>query len=202
MSTAEERRAGKRTRNWAVVVYPDSAPENWREVLRDLKIQALISPLHDRDTNPDGTPKKPHYHVILIFEGVKTWQQVKEDVADRLNAPSPEKVMSVKGYARYLIHMDNPEKAQYSQEEIEVMGGVDLAELLKMTSSSRHAMLREMRKFISENSVTELCDFMDWCDANRPDDWSVLLDDNSCYIIGEYIKSQRHKLRDEMTRGV
>ena len=38
----------KKTRSYATVVYPDSAPENWVEILRDLKFNAIISPLHDK----------------------------------------------------------------------------------------------------------------------------------------------------------
>lgn len=198
MGDADEKRRGKRTRNWALVVYPESAPENWQQILEDLKMPVLISPLHDKDLNPDNTPKKPHWHVLLLFESVKTWEQVNEEIAKPLNAPSPEKVQSPKGYARYLIHMDNPEKVQYEQSEIKALGGADISELLKPTSASRHAMLREMRAFIREHNVTEFCDFMDYCDVNHPDDWSVLLDDNSAYIIGQYIKSARNKINRDM----
>ena len=52
-----------RTRNFATVIYPESAPSDWKEILNQEFIPAFISPLHDRDTNPTGEPKKPHYHV-------------------------------------------------------------------------------------------------------------------------------------------
>ena len=35
-------------RNWAFVLYPESAPENWREELQKTGLQCAISPLHDR----------------------------------------------------------------------------------------------------------------------------------------------------------
>ena len=40
------------------MVYPESAPENWREILDETRMRWIESPLHDRDINPDGTPKK------------------------------------------------------------------------------------------------------------------------------------------------
>ena len=51
-------------------MYPESAPENWREILADLHIPVLISPLHDKDVTPDGEIKKAHYHVIIMYGGV------------------------------------------------------------------------------------------------------------------------------------
>lgn len=67
-----------RTRNYATMVYPESAPENWQTVIAESKIPVFISPLHDKDINPDGTPKKPHYHVLTSFDSVKTVDQAKE----------------------------------------------------------------------------------------------------------------------------
>ena len=37
-----------RTRNYACVVYPDSAPENWKEIIAESKVPVFISPLHDQ----------------------------------------------------------------------------------------------------------------------------------------------------------
>ena len=48
-----------RTRNWTVVVYPESAPENWREYMDELQIEWVESPLHEFDTNATGEVKKP-----------------------------------------------------------------------------------------------------------------------------------------------
>ena len=58
----------KRTRNWATVVYPESAPENWESALQELCIPAFISPLHDNDLNTNGELKKGHFHIMLLFD--------------------------------------------------------------------------------------------------------------------------------------
>lgn len=65
-----------RTRNFATVVYKESAPENWQEILSGFFVPVFVSPYHDKDINADGTPKKPHWHVLIMFEGVKTVEQV------------------------------------------------------------------------------------------------------------------------------
>ena len=49
--------AENRKRNWVFVLYPDSAPENWREQLREMLVPGFVSPLHDKDVNADGDRK-------------------------------------------------------------------------------------------------------------------------------------------------
>lgn len=181
-----------RTRNWSFLVYPDSAPENWQSIIEEYHIQWIQGPLHDKDINPDGTPKKPHWHVILMYEGNKSFDQIKE-ITDKLNSTIPQKISSVKGLTRYLAHLDNPDKAQYNPSDIIGYGGVDLAELLKPTSSDRYASIREMLAYIKEHNITEMADMLEYAATERFEDWFPLLCDNSAYIIGQAIKSYRHK---------
>ena len=128
-STKKSSTKDSRKRNWTAVVYPESAPENWREILDDEHIEWVESPLHDKDMNPDGSIKKPHWHIMLLFDGNKSYEQIKE-ITDKINAPIPKYVQSVRAMARYFAHLDNPEKVQYAVSEIRGHGGVDLKELL------------------------------------------------------------------------
>ena len=99
-----------------------------------------------------------------------------------------------------MAHLDNPEKHQYPVSEILSHGGVDLAELLRPSSSERYTIIRDMCDFIRENHITEFQDLMDYAMAERFDDWFPLLCDNSAYVVGQYIKSQRH--RQEVQKNV
>ena len=68
MSSKKSSNSGSgRTRNYATVVYPESAPSDWIDKLTECFVPAFISPLHDKDINPGGEPKKPHYHVIIML---------------------------------------------------------------------------------------------------------------------------------------
>ena len=187
-------KADDRKRNWTCVVYPESAPQNWRDILDDEHMEWVESPLHDKDVNADGTPKKPHWHIIMLFDGKKSYEQIKT-ITDRLNAPSPKFIQSVRAMVRYCAHLDNPEKAQYKQSEIKAHGGVDLADLLKVTASARYELIAEMIDYIAENHITEIIDFMLYCKAERFDDWFPVLCDSGAFIIREVIKSNRHKPR-------
>ena len=61
MVDEKAKKADSRARNWSLVVYPESAPENWRDILDDYHIPWVESPLHDKDINPDGEIKKAHW---------------------------------------------------------------------------------------------------------------------------------------------
>ena len=121
---ADEKRSG-RTRNFATVVYPDSAPSDWMDKLDRLHIAAFISPLHDKDMDPDGGLKKSHYHVMLMFESPVEYETRVTPIFAEIGAVGREMVNSARGYARYLCHLDNPEKFQYSPSEVRCIGGAD-----------------------------------------------------------------------------
>ena len=103
-----ENKGQGRTRNFACVVYEESAPSNWRTILEEQFVPAFISPYHKDDINADGQPKKPHWHVLIMFDSVKTSEQARE-IFDKIGGVGCEKVTSIRGYARYLCHLDNPD---------------------------------------------------------------------------------------------
>lgn len=191
--------ADRRYRNWAFVFYPgDSAPDNWLDLLRDLHIAGFISPFHDLDKNPDDSEKKSHRHCILMYDGVKSASQVKEDIS-ALHGTIPIPIKSLKGYARYLVHADNPEKVQYSPDDVICLGGAEYDQYIGDSPMYRHRELIKMRQFIKSNSIYSFSDFYDYCDANNPD-WSAMLDDNSTMSISAYIKSRIYDRRDTVSK--
>lgn len=181
-----------RTRSWTFILYPESAPTNWRDIIDEEHIQWIESPLHDKDLNADGEPKKPHWHILLMYESVKDYEQVKA-ITEKLIATVPQKCNGARGLVRYMAHLDNPEKAQYNVSDIISHGGADAAELLKPSSSERYKLIGEMIDFIREQDVIEFLDIVSYARDNRFDDWFPLLCDNSAYIVNQYIKSNRHR---------
>lgn len=184
-----------RTRNWTFIFYPESAPANWQEIIDGWHVPYLISPKHDKDLNPDGTPKKEHFHVLLMFQGIKSYEQIVE-LIEPLNGPIPQVCQSSKGMARYLCHLDNPSKFQYKVEDIIAGGGADVAELLKPSASDRYTMIREMINFIFDNEILEFEEIVIFAMENKFDTWFPLLCDNSAYIISNVIASKRNRLKD------
>lgn len=182
----------ERTRNWTAIVYPDSAPENWREILDDQHIQWAESPLHDLDTNADGELKKAHWHIVLAFEGKKSREQIISILAP-LHCPSPQYCHSLTGATRYLVHMDNPEKAQYSVSGIVAHGGFDLAKALEPTSARRYELIKEMQAWCLDTGCIEFSDLLDHAADQHADDWFPLLCDSAAYVMQAYLRSRRFK---------
>lgn len=183
-------KSGERTRNFAFLVYPDSAPPEWRETLSEAHVECLISPLHDKDVNPDGSQKKPHWHVMVMFSSVKTRKQAAE-LRDAVGGVGWENVASARGYARYLCHLDNPEKAQYSPEDVVELGGADYSDVTRRATDAVKAV-REMMRYIRENNVMFYSDFVDYCADERPE-WFESLVTRNTYAVYTYIKARSKK---------
>lgn len=192
MSDKKSMDKDNRTRTWTFVLYPESAPENWKDIIDEMHLEWVQSPLHDKDKNATGESKKAHWHILILFQGKKSYDQVKE-ITDALDAPIPERCHNAKAMVRYMAHLDNPDKAQYDIADIKAYGGVDIAELLRPSSSERYTIINEMIAYIQGASITEFQDIVDYARLNEFDRWFPLLCDNSAYIVNQYIKSQRHR---------
>lgn len=184
--------ADLRGRNFATVVYPESAPDHWIDILSDFHIPAFISPLHDQDVNPTGEAKKPHYHVMVMYEGKKSIQQVGEVFA-AINGVGCEQISTIRGYARYLCHLDNPEKVQYNPDDVKQLAGADYNNIIGLPTD-KYKCLREMQQFINSQDVEYYSDLADYALEYRQD-WYRILCDSGTYFIREYIKSRSVKKR-------
>lgn len=196
----EEKRKGKRFLSWTAVVYPDSAPEDWRDIIDDTHIEWVESPLHDKDINPDGSIKKPHWHILLMFPSIQTEKQVK-DLLEPLNCTIPIPCKSASGLVRYMAHIDNPEKYQYDIGNIKGHGGADVPKLLRTTSAERYELIKDMMRWVNTNKIVHFCDLMDYALSEEPDRWFPLLCDSSAFVMKEYIKSNWQKLTYALEKG-
>lgn len=184
-----------KSRYWAFILYPESTREDWKELLCSNGVVFAVSPLHDKDINPDGEIKKPHYHVLLEFEGPTTYKNVKENICDLVNGTIPKKIISLRGYYRYLTHEDNPEKAQYSRTKIEEYGGFKL----ELTNTETVELRIKIINDINENDINELCELTDLYIATSDKDKLDLIT-HSTYFIDKYICSRRNKSKLEKSR--
>lgn len=196
---SEKSRGHDRTRIWTAVIYPDSAPAEWREILDDQHFEWVESPLHEFDVNPTGEVKKAHWHLVLMFDGPKSYEQVCS-LLEPLNCPIPQRCHSLRGAVRYLVHMDNPEKYQYSLADIRCHGGADIASALAPSSSERYDLVAEMMEFVAKQGITEFQDLADYARTQRREDWFPLICDNSAFVLQQYIKSQRFRSEQQTAR--
>lgn len=181
-----------RSRNFATVIYPDSSSDGWQQIIEDLHVEAFLSPLHDNDINPDGELKKPHYHLLVMFPTLKSDKQV-DDIFSKIGSVGREVIQSVRGYARYLCHKDNPEKYQYNEDDVLSFGGADYFSICSL-AIDEDAAISEMVDWIIDNECIFFCDLADYA-IKHNQAWYRVLRYKGAVFMREYIKSYSFKLK-------
>lgn len=174
-----------RSKSWACLIYPESALDNWMEKAKETKLKILISPLHDRDYDEKGTPKKPHHHVQVFYASPHSAAQARADF-EAFGGIGAERVRDQKQMARYLCHLDNPEKAQYEPSAVVALNGMNYEPFL-VADLDRVSVMKEIIRFIRENGLISFADLVDYAEANRADWFKVLSDSRT--FLQDYIKS-------------
>lgn len=177
-------------RNWTFVLYPESAPKDWREQIKLSGLMAAVSPLHDKDINPTGEAKKAHYHILLVYSGPTTYNAVAKFTAS-LNATIPQALESVRGMYRYFSHKDNPEKYQYNESDITAINGFNIADLIELTKSEVNEIKMNILKLVRDVDITEYSGLVDFLiDNEMVTEYDVAI--NNTLFFNTYITSRRH----------
>lgn len=179
-------------RNWTFVLYPESAPTDWKEQLKVSGLMSAISPLHDKDINPTGEQKKAHYHILLVYSGPTTYSAVSKFTAS-LNATIPQPLESVRGMYRYFSHKDNPEKHQYDENDIVTVNGFNIADLVELTKSEVNEIKSKVLKLVRDVDIIEYADLIDiLIDNEMLVEYDVAV--NNTFFFNSYITSRRNSM--------
>lgn len=182
-------------RYFTFIMYEDSRPEDWKEKLQSTGLQFVISPYHDKDINQDGTKKKPHWHVLIIFNGPSTLKNANR-ISESINATICQPVKSTTGIIRYFSHKDNPEKAQYNENEITGINGPDIEELSKsLTTSEIEIIKRDIVHLICGLGFTEYAETYDYMDKHELRQYMKVFSNNT-YFFKAYLQS-KHFTKEE-----
>ncbi|EUN34572.1 hypothetical protein RU89_GL001603 [Lactococcus cremoris] len=180
----------KRSNKWAFLIYKESAPKDYLDVLDEIHVPFILSPWHDKDVNRStGEFKKAHKHGALFFETLKSYTQVSELLQEKLNTPAHiEVVMSPKGMYDYFTHAENPEKTLYNIDDIEAGAGFNLDKFLAEQSSDE--FLNEVIDLIDSNDITEFEELIYFARANNYLLLSLIID--KTYFFAKFLDSRRH----------
>ena len=162
---SDKKKTPSRTRNYATVVYLESVKENWLDILEEEKIPMFISPYHNKDKNPTGEIKKAHYHVMIMYDGPKTREQAKE-IFEKINGVGVETINSVRSYARYLCHLDNPDKEQYDPNDVKCLAGADYFDIIQ-NINDKYIIISEMMEFIESYNILSFYQLSLYSKKNR-----------------------------------
>lgn len=198
-----------RFRNAVFLVYPDSAPENWIEILRMQHVPFIVSPLHDKDKDLsefDGdlclVSKKAHWHVAIMCDGNKPLSYFTELSHSVNGSATAWKIQNLRSMLRYFCHMDNPEKYQYSVNDIRCYCGASYQNALEMEG---YELLRECKKIIKyaneyhiysfESLVKNLTD-------NNEDDWLHIISAQRTMFFASYFRDRHFIYKEKQNHEI
>ena len=105
-----------RSKSYAFIAYAENMDiDKIRNYIKTLHYCAAISPLHAPESDND-TELKPHYHVVIKFPNPRVCDSVRDEFCAVANIAQPQRVGDIRAMTRYLTHMDNPEKQQFSEQ--------------------------------------------------------------------------------------
>lgn len=179
----------EKERYWTFIMYEDSRPDNWYDELQATGLQIAISPLHNKDLNSDGEEKKPHWHVVLFFQGPTTYSRV-EKITKLVNGTIPKRVISPIGMIRYLTHKDNPEKYQYDEREIITINGLDIDDIQGMTTSMEIELKKACIQLIQIKKIKEYSSLVNYLISEDMKDMFKIVANNTMFF-NAYLKSYK-----------
>lgn len=201
---AKPREPPNKSKYFCCVLYPDSATYDTDNVIKSLAGEHLtfaVSPVHDRDVEDDGSLKKAHYHLLLAYPSATTLNNIR----CWFNACGmPESDLhavrvcaSGVGYFRYLTHKDNPEKAQYDDNDIRVFN--DSAELFKKFSKSTSDKIDDLVRIfqiVDELGTISFHSLVQYLMLNERDLFKLLTSSSALAIcVKEYQRSLEYDFK-------
>lgn len=178
--------------------YPESAPEDWLERLRETRFEFAISPLHENDKNEDGSTKKPHYHAIFHTPGNSPWMVKRATkILNATEVPANghiEPAFNVRGSQRYLIHLDDPDKSQFNEgrDAILLLNDFPLDLSRELTASEKRQVRRKVFQFIEDYSIDEYWSLIDSLNHGYGDEDMLDYACNHTIMFNAYLTSYRH----------
>lgn len=182
--------ADSRTRNWSFIGYPnDSLPNDYIRILDGFHLQWCESPVHDADINANGDEKKTHVHFFVAFAGKKSFEQIKR-ISDSVNGTIPIAVENPRGMIRYFIHADNPDKAQYSINDLKCHGGLDVSDYFKLGQTETRKLIKEIIGYCEEYNVNTFKDLVSICYRDERDEWLDCITMKNTIFFSAYMRDR------------
>ncbi|MBR5799499.1 MAG: replication protein [Lachnospiraceae bacterium] len=180
----------RRSLYYASLVYEESAKDNWVGILENLHIPCLISPLHNSDIDEHGNILKPHWHILFLFETLKSRQQFSE-IVEQIGSVGCEIIHCPKSYGLYLTHKNAPQKFQYDPNEIiSLSGGADYLSKITISSINKYDVISEIIRFCQSEHIDCLADIIEFALDNNESWFHVLAEGSSSIMLTNYLKSR------------
>lgn len=181
-----------RSQYYAFIVYPDSVPEGWMDILNAEHVNLMISPLHQPDSEKakgeHGAERKEHYHVMVLYDSLKSKEQALE-IATKVNGSGVIRIASMRGYARYLTHLDDKNKQQWPADvQPIIFGDINYWEIISSPADTQ-VVLGEIIQFIRRNGILSFAVLSDYA-LQYNQSWFDVLSCKRTLFLKEYLKSR------------
>lgn len=180
--------AKAKARNFAFILYPESLPEDWKDLLETLDIPMAVSPLHDSDkrvlkksedilnlSNEEHAlykagklMMKPHYHVMYAAPNPVTIEGVRNKIKRKLGKDTishVEIVDGVESYYKYLTHESNDaikkKKTKYDKKDLIHLNNFDIDRYVTLDDAQKKEMFNEIVGAIREHGLANILDLSD-----------------------------------------
>lgn len=191
-----------RAKYFATIIYPESAPENFVEIIDSWKVRCYLSPLHDKDlvknkksrkSTSDKQYKKKHYHCLVFMPSLKSQSQMKF-LFNQVGGVGLEIVNDPILYARYLCHIDHPQKRRYSEDDVISFGNIPYKDYIKQKSDNA-SDINAVFQLCQEHDIMYFSDLLDYVRMSKPEYFDTVV--KYTYLFYSYLKS---KLYSERTK--
>ena len=183
--------------NYAFILYPESCNPYFPQILKDLGTPAYYIK-HDKDVILDEefnkvVPKKSHFHVFLVFPNPRSENTAKKICLQCGGNGYLETVVSRKGYARYLMHLDDKLKYQYERQEVYTINATGKYDYDKLIATEADLIneyndtLADIITYCKHNYIIAFSQLVDYCVTNRRD-WLPVVRKNT-HMLYSYIQS-------------
>lgn len=193
-----------KSKYFCAVLYPDSSTYDYEKIIKALAEEHLtfaLSPIHDRDVEADGSLKKGHYHLLLAYSSATSLNNIrgwfKVCGLPECDLHSVRVCASGVGYYRYLTHKDNPEKAQYNDNDIRVFNDSDeLFKKFSKTASEKIDNLVRIFQIIDALNTISFHSLIQYLMLNERDLFKMLTSSSALAIcVKEYQRSLEYDLK-------
>lgn len=201
---AKPREPPHKSKYFCCILYPDSGTYNVDKLIKALAKEHLtfaVSPIHDKDVDEDGSPKKAHYHLLLAYTSATTLNNItgwfKACGMPESDLHSVRVCASGVGYYRYLTHKDNPQKAQYRDKDIRIFNDFD--EIFKKfanTEIDKIDKLVRIFQIVDELNTISFHSLIQYLMLNERDLFKMLTSSSALAIcVKEYQRSLEYDMK-------
>ena len=203
---AKPREPPNKSKYFCCILYPDSVTYDTDNVIKALAEEHLtfaVSPIHDKDLENDGSPKKAHFHLLLAYSSATTLNNIcgwfNSCGMPESDLHSVRVCASGVGYYRYLTHKDNPDKFQYDDKDIRIFNDYDeIFKRFAKTVSDKVGDLVRIFQIVDELNTISFHSLIQYLMLNERDLFKLLTSSSALAVC---VKEYQRSLEYDKKRG-